>query len=287
MIKLFKKDHPEHLTTWRWIVENSDQQEQQQKVSANIKNFNKLYEFTHEFDTDQLTTDIQEAKELYGEHGWSSSNNLDGKDSAYRGFGLTWNPNKKPFAKEHQSVLGSNDKNTFTYEAHENLKERVKDEHRDTLGFNIRTKASQHKSIGTLLKKVKRTLVKSRISTIYGNTPIMGTDRPFHRDANVFIGTRVNIPIVTDKPYVFDLKTLPEPIHLKLGHAYSWDTSTLHRVISMRPCNNPRTHIVINVSPWWDWNEKEECWQTNQFYGQMHPIEMVVAGHIMDGISLC
>jgi len=285
MIKLYKKDQPDHLTTWRWIVQNSDQEEQQQKVSENIKHHKIIYDFTHNFDLDQLGNDIEEAKALYGEHGWSSNNSKDGKGSPYRGFGLTWNPNKKPFANEHQSVLGSNDRSTFTYEASENLNERVKDEHRDTLGFSVRTKASNHKSIGTLLDNVNCTLVKSRISTIYGNTPVMGTSRPFHRDANVFIGTRVNIPITTDKPYVFDLKTLPEPLHLKLGHAYSWDTSTLHRVISMRPCNNPRTHIVINVSPWWDWNVQEECWQTNEFYGQIHPIEMVYEGHIMKGLT--
>ena len=81
MIKLYKKDQPDHLTTWRWIVQNSDQEEQQQKVSENIKHHKIIYDFTHNFDLDQLGNDIEEAKALYGEHGWSSNNSKDGKDS--------------------------------------------------------------------------------------------------------------------------------------------------------------------------------------------------------------
>lgn len=288
MIRLYKKDQPKNLTTWKWICKNSDQQEQQQKVLSNTKlnKLEKLYKFKHQFDTSQIYKDYLDATEKFGEFGWSSSADATGDDSRYRGLGITWNPNKIPFAPEHQSVLGSSDRNKFTYNTTDTPAEHPKDDHCDTLGFVQRTSVSKYKSIETLLSNVERTLVKSRISTIYGDSPSVGIDRPYHRDASSFIGTRVNIPIETHPPYVFDLETLSDPIHLEKGFAYSWDTATLHRVISLRPCSYPRTHIVINVCPWWDYNFEDQCWYTNEFYGQLHPTEMVLQGHIMKGLNL-
>tara|TARA_B100000073_G_scaffold334554_1_gene327215 strand:+ start:156 stop:1037 length:882 start_codon:yes stop_codon:yes gene_type:complete len=292
MIKLFKKDHTDqNLTTWQWICANSDQIEKQNKIlqQTDLQKIPLLLEFNHSFNLKSISKDIEIAKQKYGDWGWLSENNPDGKNKPYSGFGLTWNPDHNLKLPEHQSVLGSPDRSKFTYDVSKSGPdgERFgdgKNDYVDTLGLNVRTRASKFGAIGELLNNVKRTLVKSRISTIHGNKPEMGLSRPFHRDANVFTGTRVNIPIDTDKPYVFDMQTLQEPAHLEVGKAYSFDTSTLHRVISMRPCSNPRTHIVINVSPWWDWNQDEECWQTNEFYGKMHPLEMIYEGHIMDGL---
>lgn len=291
MIKLYKKDHTDKTkTVWQWICENSDQINLQNKVlsKTDIQKYPAILEFNHKFDLDRLSKDIEKAKKEYGNWGWLSEKDPKGEKKPYSGFSLTWNPNHIEGILEHQSVLGSPGRSSFTYDIGKPMKavdSERKDDYIDTLGFNERTKASKLGSIGELIdKNVKRTLIKSRISTIDGTQEGMGPKRPFHRDANIFIGTRVNIPIKTDKPYVFDIKSMPEPTHLKLGKAYSFDTSTLHRVITMRPCNNQRTHIVINVSPWWDWNQEEQCWQTNEFYGEMHPFEMLYNGHIMSGL---
>ena len=285
MIKLYKKDHTKS-TTWKWICANSDQLEKQKEVlnKTDLQKIPLLMEFDHNFDIDAISNDIQKAKNKYGDWGWLSEKDPKGEQKPYSGFGLTWNPNHNLDLNEHQSVLGSPDRSKFTYEVGEDTFDGEKDSYIDTLGLNVRTQASNFGAVGDVLSNVKRTLVKSRISTIDGTQSSMRQDRPYHRDANVFTGTRVNIPIDTDLPYVFDIQTLPEPKHLEVGKAYSFDTSTLHRVISMRPCSNPRTHIVINVSPWWDWNQNEECWQTNEFYGEMHPLEMIHEGHIMSGL---
>lgn len=291
MIKLYKKDHSE-LTTWKWICANSDQKEQQEKVlkKTELHHFPLLPELKHDFDLEQLSKDIAKAKEEFGDWGWLSKNDPNGEHKPYSGFGLTWNPNHNLNLPEHQSVLGSPDRNQFTYDISKKSPDGKlygpgKNDYVDTLGLNVRTQASKFGAIGDVLSNLKRTLVKSRISTIDGTQSSMRQDRPYHRDADFFTGTRINIPVDTALPYVFDMKTLHEPAHLKKGYAYSFDTSTLHRVISMRPCTNPRTHIVINVSPWWDWNEQEECWQTNEFYGEMHPLEMIYEGHIMSGLT--
>ena len=306
MIKLYKKDHSE-LTTWKWICANSDQLEKQQEVlnKTDLQKIPLLMEFEHNFDLGAISRDIQEAKNKYGDWGWLSKSDPkgehkppNGEHKPYSGFGLTWNPNHNLNLPEHQSVLGSPDISqgqftTFEGSGYDISKKSPdgklytpgKNDYVDTLGLNVRTQASKFGAIGDVLSNVKRTLVKSRISTIDGTQSSMRQDRSYHRDANMFTGTRVNIPIDTALPYVFDMQTLPEPVHLKVGKAYSFDTSTLHRVISMRPCSELRTHIVINASPWWDWNEQEECWQTNEFYGEMHPLEMIYEGHIMSGLS--
>jgi len=294
MIKLYKKDHKENMT-WTWICNNSDQIEQQNKVlqKTDLQKFPMLMEFKHEFDLDAISKSISEAKELYGDYGWMSSEDPNGDEKPYSGFGLTWNPNHIENIPEHQSVLGSPDRIKFSYDQYSlndqttksNPNIKLKDDYSDTYGFNVRTRASKNGALGDLLNNnVKRTLIKSRVSTMSGNR-IMRQDWPYHRDGSFFIGTRVNIPVDTAKPYVFDLKTLPEPVHLKKGYAYAWDTTVLHRVVSMRPCKTDRTHIVINVSPWWDWNEQEQCWQTNEFYGEMHPLEMILDGHILEGLK--
>jgi hypothetical protein len=292
MIRLYKKDHTDkNITTWQWLCANSDQIEKQTEVSTRAKIFKlpALLEFKHDFDIENLAKDIDLAKEKYGDYGWMSKADPTGSEKPYHGFGLTWNPNHIYEISEHQSVLGNPEKTNFGHVATttgwgqgEPL---AKDNNTDTYSLVKRTRASEFGSIGNLLNNVKRTLVKSRISTIDGTFSSMRQDRPFHRDAPLFTGTRINIPIETAKPYVFDLESLNEPVHLKTGHAYSWDTNVLHRVISMRPCTTPRTHIVINVSPWWDYNSEEEYWQTNEFYGQLHPLEMVLDGHIMKGLT--
>ena len=47
-----------------------------------------------------------------------------------------------------------------------------------------------------------------------------------------------------------------------------------------------RTNYVLAVSPWFDWNEEEQYWQQNEFYGEKHPVDMVIDGDAIDGLKL-
>jgi len=44
---------------------------------------------------------------------------------------------------------------------------------------------------------------------------------------------------------------------------------------------NTRTHLVIGVSPWYDYNSKNNTWSQNEFFGNKHPFDMLLDGDII------
>jgi hypothetical protein len=44
-------------------------------------------------------------------------------------------------------------------------------------------------------------------------------------------------------------------------------------------------HLVLGISPWFDYIEEEDCWISNEFYGEMHPHDMLTAGHVHEKIK--
>jgi hypothetical protein len=42
---------------------------------------------------------------------------------------------------------------------------------------------------------------------------------------------------------------------------------------------------VLGFCPWFDYNAEEDSWTSNEFYGEMHPIDMLVGGHIHEKIK--
>ena len=72
-----------------------------------------------------------------------------------------------------------------------------------------------------------------------------------------------------------------EPYNLKVGKLYSWDTDLPHRVSSYVNTTNTRTHLVIGVSPWFDYNSKDDTWAPNEFFGSKHPFDMLIDGDII------
>ena len=45
-------------------------------------------------------------------------------------------------------------------------------------------------------------------------------------------------------------------------------------------CSNCHTKYTV------DWNEEEQCWQQNEFYGEKHPVDMVIDGDAIDGLKI-
>ena len=43
-----------------------------------------------------------------------------------------------------------------------------------------------------------------------------------------------------------------------------------------------RVNIVFGISPWFDWNEEDQSWESNQYYGEVHPIDMLHEGFLVD-----
>ena len=103
-------------------------------------------------------------------------------------------------------------------------------------------------------------------------------------EKTVFENLRINIPIKTDETFMFQLLGKP-PEHLEYGNMYSWDTNLAHRVFPTTDDVNRRVHLVLGFSPWFDYNEEEDSWTSNEFFGELHPIDMLLNGHVHDSIT--
>jgi len=286
--KHYIKDCPEDLTTIRWLYKESDWQKAQNAVKPR-QEYNKLLCFKiNNFNPEQLTDDIWEATRIYGEHGWISS---DGISDYYTGFSLVHNPNHVDQLNPHASTLGTALNSLlgggFFYNV-TNQHKVLKNSYFDGFAMNQPTDASKFKSIGEFMARSKRTRIRSRLSIIHGDTAFSQRSKEeggWHKDERVFENIRINIPILTNQDYLFEIEGKPAT-HLPVGHAYSWDTHVAHRVFANEPSSHARIHFVLGFSPWWNYDQDEQCWYQNEFYGVKHPFDMLVDGDIFDGIKL-
>jgi hypothetical protein len=47
-----------------------------------------------------------------------------------------------------------------------------------------------------------------------------------------------------------------------------------------------RINYILAVNPWFDFNYEEQCWEQNEFYGEKHPVDMVIDGDVIEGLDL-
>jgi hypothetical protein len=137
-----------------------------------------------------------------------------------------------------------------------------------------------------LREKFLRSLVRSRVAIIDAKNwfPKM-KDYMWHYDEPVYLNLRINIPLLTTPNYVCEIKD--QGIYqLEPGYGYSWDTTIVHRVYAKAPENSTRTNLVIGSSPWFDYDHESDSYISNEFYGEMHPFDMLVNGHILKGIKI-
>ena len=43
----------------------------------------------------------------------------------------------------------------------------------------------------------------------------------------------------------------------------------------MKHGTNTRITVIYGTSPWFDYDEQNRCWTSNEFYGKLHPFEML------------
>jgi hypothetical protein len=245
----------------------------------------------------QLVDDTHEALLTFGQ--WNYRLLGEGHmDMSYGGMGLTYNPDHIDgnSGDVHQQVQGNHNpgtigvSNPYSTYSNENMPSVKRNTHYDTFGFATRTPASRFKSLGTFLDSFKCTMVRTAIRIIYAEQegPV-GDDKyagvTWHKDEPMTTNLRINIPLVTHPDYVLEQEGY-NPLHLEAGHAYSWDTNTLHRAYARTRTAPPRIHLMLGISPWWHYNENFKVWNTNKFAGVKHPLDMLVDGDIIEGIKL-
>jgi hypothetical protein len=141
----------------------------------------------------------------------------------------------------------------------------------DSLSFNQLTPAASDGYLGELLKKQTRTVVRSRLVELKSKA---SAEVHWHTDENIFLCTRINIPIWSNLDQT--LHTLEGQHPLEVGDCYSWNTGKPHKVTVEG--EGSRTNLVLGISPWFDYSHKEKKWSSNEYYGEIHPHEMFQKG---------
>jgi hypothetical protein len=269
-----------------------------------------------ETDTDALIKDTLESVEIHGKYGYrlqgkDYQGNLR-KDTGYLGMGLTHNPRHRdlsidPLVDPHEQVQGNHWPNTtpgvLAYSRINNATDRkraaILNSHYDTYSMGYRTEGSRYGYLGTFLDSIKRTLVRTSVRIInsgtnQGNVKIEQQGQQlagvgWHTDEQIFVNLRINIPILTNENFVLEQQFRKGQLfHLEAPYAYSWDTGEPHRAYAKIVTPEPfyRTHIMLGIAPWWDFDEETHTWTKNEFHGRKHPLDMLVDGDVIPGFKL-
>lgn len=152
-----------------------------------------------------------------------------------------------------------------------------KNTYSDALSFNKLTPACTEGYLGDVFSMVKRTICRGRI------VEMKWGDLHWHRDEDYYTNFRINFPLYYDPST--KIATDKVQMYMKEGFMYHFDTGNPHAVVRVSEAKYRRVNIILGVSPWFDYNEQEDCWISNQYYGEMHPVDMFLSGHIVDFIG--
>jgi hypothetical protein len=152
-----------------------------------------------------------------------------------------------------------------------------KNTYSDALGFNRLTPACSFGYLGQVFGGIKRTIVRGRI------VEMMSGDLHWHRDESFYMNFRINIPLYFDHSTV--IATEKEQKYMYPGHMYHFDTGEPHAVLRNYDHPRKRINIILGVCPWFDFNEDEQAWEANEYYGKIHPLDMFKEGLLVDFIK--
>jgi len=242
----------------------------------------------------------QKAIARHGLHAWLSKEGRP-KNSSYESLSLAYNPElHDPGIRDvHQATLGTsvNPASEFFYGKVHRFAE-IKNTYFDTYGFRLLTPAAKTGALGRFLSECNLSLVRSRLSVLYGDDEADINDPEFgwHRDEPVFENLRVNIPLVSHPSYRLQIEHASDtPVvnsptatthYLKSGFAYTFDTNRPHRVYPVRMCRIMRVHLVLGFSPWFRYAPSLDGWVPNEYYGRKHPFDILREGGLHPSMKI-
>ncbi|MDD4973889.1 MAG: hypothetical protein PHY93_06035 [Bacteriovorax sp.] len=280
---------PRNMAIHQYIIKTTNFRDQVKKfTNFDSANYRKA---KLQFNFENLKQSTIEGIDRFGLYQFQYGNASLSNDSAYLSSSLTCNPNAydKISSNPHLATLGSTTlkwNSASLYDDNENIFYR--NSYYDTFAFCERTPFANHNHVKSFLNSFSRTLIRSRVSSIISNKE-ESTKFGFgwHNDELVFINLRINIPIQTSPNYVIQIiknekddELDIDEFSLEPGFAYVYDTSKNHRALCKKIDSTDRVHMICGVSPWFDFDQKNQCWVSNEFYGEVHPFEMFSKGLI-------
>lgn len=270
-MRIYLKDIPPHIPVFSYI-----------RKHTNIEKYftmptdaptHQLISLSHTLDLDFIRDVSLQMLEQFGYHSWKTSD----ATPAYGGLSLVYNPQN--LTNPNTQTLGTKDNTSkqFFYGHTQNTKV-LRNSYFDTMSFRKLSPCVTESNFHMVLKVFSRSLTRSRLAVLNHSSHSL-----WHRDETMFENIRVNIPLQTSKEYKFQLENNP-PTHLAYGNVYTWDTNRPHTVYAEKSSID-RIHLVLGFTPWFDYNEEEDCFTSNEFYGEMHPLDMLIEGHVSDKIK--
>lgn len=274
-MKFYVKDIPDQWPVFQYMAAKTNLKAHILESRFKITD---LINLKHTVDLDSLRTDVLNILKLNEPKGWLTAG---GRSKPYTGLSLVYNPNLQEDIDPLYQTLGTayNTKDEFFWKTTSKVPH-LKNSYFDTYSFRKISPVIT----GTMLDLINQfnvPLVRSRIGIVDANeTALDEVDKQgWHKDEPVFENLRINIPITTDEDCLFQIEG-NEPVHLPYGNMYTWDTFIPHRVFANKVKPATRIHIVLGFSPWFNYNQEDDSWSTNEFFGKKHPIDMLVDGDL-------
>lgn len=275
MNKFFVSDCPPNISLFNWISNNSRYHEAVNDLSQQRK-FDDLIDIPHKLNIPSLLSTTTRVLDEFGTKGWQTSK---GESRSYGGLSLVYNPDLIDNVDPNQNTLGTkkNNPSQFYYSSTENFTS-VRNTYFDSYGFRKLSPCVTNSNLYDFISDFNLSLTRSRIAVLDGSYhDKTGEDFLWHRDETVFENVRINIPLITDSSFMFQIEN-KNPVHLDVGKIYTWNTNIAHRVYPTKKIETKRVHIVLGFSPWLDYIEEEDAFIINEFFGKVHPIEIITRG---------
>lgn len=275
--KFYVRDIPEPFPIWKYILEKTNILKyyfMESKVDSSD-----IIELSHDIDISKVVKAAKEMQEKFEFRGWQSS---QGNSQAYQGLSLVYNPDLKEDIDTNYQTLGTptNSRDEFFWAQNQKFSS-IKNTYYDSYAFRKLSPCVSETSFNDFIRSFDRSLIRSRIATINSKfVPSKFQDKfGWHKDEPLFENLRINIPISTDETFKMQVEN-KDPRHLPVGNIYTWDTNLPHRAFPTSEEDRTRTHLVLGFSPWFDYDDEEDCYFSNEFYGEMHPLDMLVSGKV-------
>jgi hypothetical protein len=276
MTKFYVKNCPENKTLFQWIDENLDFKTAIKDVKSPVKS-NKVIEIPHRYNIDEIREITLHCLSLFGFNGWQTAR---GEIKAYGGLSMVYNPDIKESVDPNQSTLGTqiNNPDEFFYGKMEKFSS-PRNTYFDSYGFRKLSPAIEKSKLKDFIDEFNLSPTRSRVAILDGSYHTsVGEEFLWHKDEEIFENLRINIPLVTNEHFLFQLEDQP-PLHLEAGKFYTWDTHLPHRVYMNTHTDVKRLHLVLGFMPWINYLPEEDAFEPNEFFGKVHPFDIILKGH--------
>lgn len=275
MNKFFVKDCPENQTIFKWIDSQIGFKEAYRDLQCSVPIENWI-SIPHKLDIEHLRQISEDCLAKHSFKGWQTNN---GETRAYGGLSVVYNPDLREATDPNQSTLGT--KNNAPHEFYWASTEKVikiKHTYFDTYGFRHLSPAVVDSDLQEFVRSFRLSPTRGRIAVLDANYhDRIGEEFLWHRDEPIYENLRLNIPLVGDGTFKFQIEG-QQPMITPVGNIYTADTHIAHRVYATIKSPKKRIHLVLGFSPWLDYNQEDDSYTLNEFFGKIHPIDLLLQG---------